>query len=471
MSGDETTLAEALNSVGYRTGIFGKWHLGDVYPMRPIDQGFEVSLVHKAGGIGQTPDRDNAYMNPLLWRQGVPERGEGYCTDVFFNEAIGFIQQSGNQPFFLYLALNAPHTPLEVPEPWVEPFRRKGLDETTSRVYAMIANVDENFGRLLATLDRLGIREDTVVLFLGDNGPQQARFNGGLRGRKSSVYEGGVRSLCFLQWKAKGFMGLRVSHRVADIDVFPSLIEAAGLEAEAFAVDGLSLWPLLSERPGAHQARSLFVQCHRGLNPTRYQNAAVIGPRWKLVLNEGSFAKETFRLPDSDTGKVELFELGNDPGEKSDRAGGRPEVVARLLGQYQAWFDSVEASRNFVPGEMVVGSDAENPLRLCRYQDGQFVDGTSQGWPVQVARAGWYEVTVLGRRQSDPAGHLIVSWQDRSRWRWIGQAETSARFWFPEGKGLLDIWVQDDGVGRIRPGDNSETGDVLIERIGLPVGR
>ena len=159
----------------------------------------------------------------------------------------------------------------------------------------MIENIDENFGRLLATLDRLGIREDTVVLFLGDNGPHEARFNGGLRGRKASVYEGGIRSLCFLQWKAKGFMGQRVSHRVADIDVFPSLIEAAGLEAEAFAVDGLSLWPLLSGRAGAHQARSLFVQCHRGLNPTRYQNAAVIGRRWKLVLNEGSFSRETFR--------------------------------------------------------------------------------------------------------------------------------------------------------------------------------
>ena len=190
MHGDEVTLAESLGGHGYATGIFGKWHLGDTYPMRPSDQGFAESLIHKSGGIGQTPDRPNSYLNPILWENGKRVASEGYCTDIFFDSALSFIERNQANPFLVYLALNAPHAPLEIDERYVLPYRAKGLDDSTAKVYGMVQNIDENFGRLLRRLEELELRENTVVFFLGDNGPQQRRFNGGLRGRKSSVFEG-----------------------------------------------------------------------------------------------------------------------------------------------------------------------------------------------------------------------------------------------------------------------------------------
>ena len=166
MGSENVTIAERLRDAGYTTGIFGKWHLGDNYPLRPQDQGFAESLIHKSGGIGQTPDKPNSYFNSKLWHNGKQFLGTGYCTDFFFQAATEFIERHQQQPFFVYLATNAPHTPLEIAERYVKPHRERGLDETTARVYGMVENIDENFGRLLQRLDDLNLRENTFILFL-----------------------------------------------------------------------------------------------------------------------------------------------------------------------------------------------------------------------------------------------------------------------------------------------------------------
>ena len=186
MHGDENTIAEYLKKAGYVTGMFGKWHLGDNYPMRPQDQGFSQTLWHKSGRIGQVPDFPNTYYSPMLWKNGEMIRTEGYCTDVFTDAAIEFIEENHDKPFFVYLPTNAGHTANEkvvgplVPAKYSDPYREMGLRDVVAKVYGMVTNIDENFGRLLEKLDELNIRENTIVIFTTDDGPG-ADYNAGFR--------------------------------------------------------------------------------------------------------------------------------------------------------------------------------------------------------------------------------------------------------------------------------------------------
>ena len=281
MHGDETTLAEMLKGAGYRTGIFGKWHLGDSYPMRPTDQGFDETLVHKAGGITQPPDQPNSYFDPLLWQNNKPVRGKGYCTDIFFDAALHFIEQNREKPFFTYIATNAPHTPLEVSDQAVAPYRAMGLDDTTARIYGMVENIDKNFGRLLAKLDELGLRRNTVVIFLTDNGPQQQRYTAGLRDRKASVYEGGIRAISLWQWPAAFPQPRKIGRMAAHIDVAATLLEMTGTQPLASrTLDGKSLLPLLK---GEDQQPGPSALC--SFNVTAASNRSAIAmPPWKRTV-------------------------------------------------------------------------------------------------------------------------------------------------------------------------------------------
>ncbi|HET8550451.1 MAG TPA: arylsulfatase [Bryobacteraceae bacterium] len=374
MHPDELTVAEMLREAGYRTGIFGKWHLGDNYPLRAIDQGFEEALVHTGGGIGQPSDPPgNRYFDPILFHNGKPEKHTGYCTDVFANAAIRFIEQNRSRPFFAYLATNAPHVPLEIAETWVTPYRRMGLDAITAAVYGMVQNVDENVGRILEALRSTGVERDTIVLFMTDNGPQQARYNADMRGLKGSVYEGGIRVPLFVRWPGRFDGGRRVDGVCANIDLAPTLLELCGIRPRA-KLDGVSLasltWP----------ERSLFFQWHRGDVPQPHRGAAVRSGRWKLVHG------------------TELYDLGVDPAETKDVAATHPEVVTKLVTEYEHWFRDVSATRGYVPPRIVIGSKHENPTLLTR-QDWRGPragwDKNSIGhWEVEVQREARYRVTL-----------------------------------------------------------------------------
>ena len=383
MQPDETTVAEVLKSAGYRTGLFGKWHLGDNYPMRPQEQGFDEVLMHRGGGMVQPGDPPGSrYMDPVLQHNGVQKDYKGYCTDVFTDGAIQFIEQGGEQPFFAYVAFNAPHTPLQVPEEWVKPYRGMGLDDTTARIYAMVENIDANVGRLLKRLDELKLAENTVVLYMHDNGPQQKRFNAGLRGLKGSVYEGGIRSPLFVRWAGRTRPG-EVDKLAAHIDLFPTLLELCGAKYEPRRpLDGMSLAPLVLGHKVEWVDRTLFIQWHRGDEPRLYDNCAVRQSRFKMV-----------------NGK-ELYDLAVDPAEAKDVAGEHPEVVAELRQKYEQWFADVTKERRFAAeaSPIVVGSERENPSTLTR-QDwrGPRANWNPIGlghWHVAVARGGTYRVTL-----------------------------------------------------------------------------
>jgi arylsulfatase A-like enzyme len=461
MHGDEVTIAERFRDAGYKTGIFGKWHLGDNYPMRPQDQGFEESLVHKSGGIGQSPDKPNSYFNPLLWHNGKQIKTQGYCTDVFFNSAIQFIDKNRHNPFFVYLPTNAPHTPLEIAIQYSEPYKEIGLNDATARVYGMVTNIDENIGKLILKLEELNLRENTLIIFLSDNGPQQPRFNSGLRGLKSSTYEGGIRVPFFLQLPSRFLQSRKINTISAHIDIFPTLLEICKINSSNNPnIDGISLLPLLEGIEENLPERKLFLQCHRGLEPKQYQNCAVITQIYKMVGSPETFLNENFKI--SDVPVLELYDLVNDPSEKNNIADKYPEIVSSLRKSYDTWFEDVKRTRNFTPGYIHIGSESENPSHLCRYQDSTYKDEKPTGWSVYIEHGGRYELTI-NRGDSIQKGKMYVKINDKEMSQSLERGVNSAIFNLPSGRAIIDIWIQEEGKNRIILTGDDIIGDVDIK--------
>lgn len=377
---DEVTLPEYLAKAGYRTGIFGKWHLGDNYPMRSMDQGFQESVVCNGGGVGQPSDPPgNSYFDPVLQHNGKAEKYPGYCTDIFFNEAMRWMEKNRRERFFCYVATNAPHDPLTIGDGYVKPFQAKGLDEATAKVYGMVANLDENVGRMLGFLQKQKLERDTLVIFLTDNGPQRARFNAGMRGQKGTVYQGGIRVPSFWRWPGT-LKPEKVNRIAAHIDVLPTLLELAGVKADGPKMDGRSLAPLLRGEEVDWSDRTLFTQWHRGDEPELFRACAARNQRYKLV-----------------NGK-ELYDLMADPAESRDVAAERPEIAGKLRAQTEAWFKDVSSTRGYAPPRIYVGTPHENPVTLTR-QDwrGERANWNADGlghWEVDVKTGGDYEVTL-----------------------------------------------------------------------------
>ena len=450
---EELTIAEVLRDAGYATGIFGKWHLGDCYPMRAMDQGFETAIVHRGGGIGQPSDPPQArgqYTNPVLFRNGVAEAFQGYCTDIYYDQALQFIESArqANQPFFAYLPDNTPHGPFaDVPQTLYEQYLAKNINRGSfgeqafgqpfadpdadflSRVYAMISNVDRNVGRLLERLDQWQLTDNTIVIFMCDNGPNSQRFLGGYRGHKGSVYEGGIRSPFFIRWPGKIRAGYRAEAIAAHIDVLPTLLGLAGVTASANSkLDGLDLSGLLLENQRELPERHVLIQSHRGDQPTRYHHMAVRGPRWKLVHPSG-FDREAF----SGTPQFELYDMLADPFESSDVAQAHPQVVSELQAVYDQWFDDVSATRvdNYAPPQIIIHPEKENPLVLTR-QDWRRTSEKGWGnqgyWIVRLDQPLTLSVTWrMAERQPVESLTLLIDGAAQQQAK-VGQPETVGQF-------------------------------------------
>lgn len=448
---DEVTLADVFAASGYRTGLFGKWHLGDNYPYRPQDRGFHEALTHGGGGVGQTPDFwGNDYFDDTLIRNGKREQYAGYCTDVFFGEATKFIEQNKSQPFFCYLATNAPHSPYNVAEKYSKPYRDASVPEQRARFYGMIANIDENVGRLLARLKEWRLDENTVVIFMTDNGTAAGYnaqsgdgYNAGMRGVKGSEYDGGHRVPCFVRRPGKLGAGRDVARLTAHIDLLPTLIDLCGLKKpDGVAFDGTSLRPLL-EAKGEWPERTLFVHSQRIDHPEPWRKCSVMTERWRLV-----------------NGK-ELFDVTADPGQKKDVAAQHADVVERLRKAYEGWYDGL--SKRFDEYcEIVVGSGKENPSRLCCHDwhgetapSGQEMlvrKVASNGfWALEVARAGTYEITLRQRpAEADfpveaVSARVKVGDTDLNKEVPAGATGVTFRAELKAGKTRLQTWLTDKG--------------------------
>ncbi len=387
---DEVTMADTFAAGGYRTGIFGKWHLGDNYPFRPQERGFQEVLVHGGGGVGQTPDYwGNRYFDDTYWHNGAPEKQKGYCTDVWFDAAVRFLETHRDRPFFAYIATNAPHSPYHVAENYSGLYA--GKEVSNANVYGMITNIDENVGRLLGRLRALGLEENTILIFMTDNGTAagfqgKKGFNAGMRGNKGSEYDGGHRVPCFIRWPAGGLGGGKdVGRLTAHIDLLPTLIELCRLpKPGGVKFDGVSLAPLLRRADADWPDRTLVTDSQRIEHPEKWRKSAVMTDRWRLV-----------------NGK-ELCDIHTDPGQKGDVAGEHSNVVRLLRRAYEDWWADV-SQRFDEYCEIVLGSDGENPARLtCHDWHGKAEPPWNQThilkgepfngfWAVEVAQAGAYE--------------------------------------------------------------------------------
>ena len=382
MHTDEVTIAEILKKAGYATGIFGKWHLGDCYPMRPLDQGFDESMVLKGGGLAQPSEpfeNKRRYTDPVLFHNGHMVQTLGYCTDVYFRSATGFIKKNveAEKPFFVYLPTNAPHGPFhDVPEELLNVYRKMDLssisfeekldNERLAAIFAMIGNVDQNIGRLFQTIEQLGIQKNTIVVFLTDNGPNTRRYVGELRGMKGEVHEGGIRAPFYMYWpdvfKGDEYSDVRVAH----YDLMPTLLEVAGVSLpEGLTIDGRSFLPLLKGKDISWPDRNLFLQWHRGEEPQPFKHFSMVGQKWKLL--------------SADSADFELYDLETDPGESHNLANEKPELLEKMKNGYMTWFDDVSSTRenNYAKPRIVIGSDAEVETVL-----------TAQDW-LRTAGRGW----------------------------------------------------------------------------------
>jgi arylsulfatase A-like enzyme len=431
---DEVTLAEMLRDAGYHTGIFGKWHLGDNTPLRAIDQGFQEALVCTGGGLTQPSDPEgNTYFDPILFRNGNAEKQKGYCSDIFTNAAMKFIEQNRSRRFFCYLPFNAPHAPLQIDEKYVAPYKAMGLDDTTAKVYGMVTNVDENVGRLMDKLRQLKLDENTIVIFLTDNGPQQARYNAGMRGLKGSVYEGGIRVPCFVRWSGT-LKPNKVDRSAAHVDITPTLLEICGVRNPAgVKFDGISLLPLLRGDTVEWVDRTLYFQWHRGDQPEPFRASAARSQRWKLV-----------------DGK-DLYDMMDDPAEMKNVAAEHPDIVAQMRKGYEEWFRNVSSTRGYDPPPIVLGSRQENPVTLTR-QDwrGPRASWNPDGlghWEVEVAQAGTYKITLTLWQDKTPCAARFklgdVSWHQSVK---QGAPECAfERVHLKAGKTRLEAWMEPQG--------------------------
>ena len=407
MEPEEYTIAEALVESGYRTGIYGKWHLGDNYPMRPTDQGFDESLIHLGGGLGQPSEpRENnrRYTNPILFYNNQPIQTYGYCTDVYFDGAIDFIDESlkAEHPFFTYIATNAPHGPYhDVPEALYQKYKSRDLSpislgndqdtDTVARVFAMNENIDQNVGKLLAHLERRRIAENTIVIFMVDNGPNTRRYVANSRGKKNEVHDGGIRSPFYIRWPAQLDPGMRVEKVAAHIDVMPTLLEAAQATLPSdHPFDGRSILPLLKGDSVNWPDRSLILQIHRGDEPIPLHHIAVREQRWKLVHPTG-FSNSSM-APDV---PLELYDMVSDPAETKNLFEERPEIANRLIQTYENWFADVSSTRpdNYAPPHIILGTEYETSTTLSTQDRRETQSGGE--WLLQFEGRRQYDVEFL----------------------------------------------------------------------------
>jgi len=392
MRSAEVTLAEALKQAGYATGCFGKWHNGAHYPYHPKGRGFDEFLGFCAGHW-------NNYFNTQLDHNGKPIKTDGYITDVLTEAAIAFIEERRERPFFCYIPYNAPHGPFQVPERYFSKYKKRGFDDKNACVYGMIENIDDNVGRILRKLEELKLTEHTIVIFLTDNGPNGRRYNGGMRGTKGSVHEGGVRVPLFIRWPGHLEAGTTVREIAAHIDLLPTLMELCGVPMpETLPLDGVSLVPLLKGDAAGWTDRMIFTHQSR---------------RGKAELAPGAVRTQRYRLVTYGK-RYELYDMIADPGQTKDIAGQRPLVAKKLRTAYEAWFKDVTKSgieRLPIPLGYAQGNPVELPAPECYFQGNIAFKGRAGWandwitnwrstddyvwWEIDVVRPGRYEVTLM----------------------------------------------------------------------------
>ncbi|MGJ8762322.1 MAG: arylsulfatase [Polaribacter sp.] len=404
---DEVTLPQVFAQNGYTNGMFGKWHLGDNYPFRPEDRGFHEVVRIGGGGITQGPDFWwNDGFDDTYWHNGKLEKYNGYCTDVFFSEALDFIEENKDHPFLCYISTNAPHKPWNVPKEYLDFYKDvKDLGEDYQRFYGMITNIDDNFKLLEQKLEKLGLKDNTIVIFTTDNGSAGGNkiYDAGLKGGKGSVYEGGHRVPLFMRWPNGKITGGRdIDELVAHYDLLPTFVDLFGFDFNPVkAIDGKSLKPLIYNNKSNWENRVLYVDTQRKQNLIKYKTYSVMDNNWRLI-----------------NGK-ELYDINADRSQTKNIIKQHPEVANRLEEGYEKWWQSIKSENpNERYGYIKVGSSKENPSRISahdmftgKHNGAWHQDGASKAvqasgrWKIEFVEDGEYAIYL--RRFPRESKHAI----------------------------------------------------------------
>ena len=412
---DEWSIASAFSENGYVTGMFGKWHLGDNFPYRPQDRGFQEIVTHGGGGVGNTPDYwGNNYNDDVYAVNGVWTQFEGYCTDIWFNEALKFIEQHKEEPFFCYVATNAPHWPYIVDDAYSQPYIGQVENQDRTNFYGMITCIDENLGVLRQKLAEWELAENTIFIFMTDNGTSGGAtlnedsfvvngYNAGMRGVKGSEYEGGHRVPLFIHWPAGGLTeGRDVAELTANVDMMPTLLDLCGIDPGGREFDGSSLRPLLFDDVGEWPDRIMVTDSQRVAYPIKWRKSATMmchaERSWRLINGE------------------ELYDIQSDPEQRQDIAAEHPNIVARLRAGYDAWwvnvssqFDStipIAIGQNVDETVLLNSHDWRNDPVECAWNQSLIRGGLKCNgyWEVDIIEAGryWIELRRWPREQDHP---------------------------------------------------------------------
>lgn len=384
----EVLLPEVLSANGYATGMFGKWHLGDNYPYRPEDRGFQEVVSHLGGGVGQQHDYwDNDYFDDTYYHNSQPEKYQGYCTDVWFDEAIKFMDENrkSNKPFFTYIATNAPHGPYFVENKYKDPYEGKE-DAVNPAFLGMITNADENLGKLVDYLEASKMEENTVLIFMTDNGSSSGfamdkntdlanrGFNAGMRGKKGSMYEGGHRVPFFVRWPKGGIeAGKDINELTAHVDIMPTLLDMLGLpDPKGVKYDGQSIKDLLFGKPLSNDNRVIITDSQRKETPEKWRQSATMQGPWRLI-----------------NGKA-LYNITDDPGQQKDVADEHPGKFEELKSAYEAWWMELQPTFAEMPViPLCTPADPETLLRAHDVHLDEAAGFTSVPWNAVLMRKGF----------------------------------------------------------------------------------
>jgi arylsulfatase A-like enzyme len=399
------TIADLFKENGYETAVFGKWHLGENYPFRPQDRGFKESVIFGGGAIGNNPDYwGNDYFDDTYKHNGIYQKYPGYCNTVWFSQAINYIKQNKDKPFFCYLSTNVPHAPLRVDEKYVQPY--KGIvTDRLAHYYGMISKLDEDLGNFMKQLKEIGVDDNTILIFMADNGPcpwyggividfntgfVKEGYSEGMRGGKIWGYENAHREPLFIRWPKGNIGGGKdISTLAAQIDIMPTLINLCLLKTpDSLYYDGRSLAPLLNGKiTDWKDDRTLIVHNQRVDFPIKDKEYQVMTKKWRLVKRKTN----------------ELYDIKKDPGERTDIAAEHPDIVKKLYQRYEAWWKDVSVDFDKY-SYMYIGTPYEDPVVLYAH-DSHSRKGKSI-WALKVARDGRYVVRL--NRWPDESGKKIV---------------------------------------------------------------
>lgn len=390
MRRDIVTMPEVFAHNGYATGHFGKWHLGDTYPHRPMDRGFQRVVWHKGWGLASEVEYDNDYYYTRYLDEMEVKYSDRFCTNLWFDEAMQWMDErtEAGQPFFTYLALNTPHGPFHSLEKDYAKYKDRVKDPNEAHFFGLISNIDQNYTRLDRWLADKGIRDNTLLIFMNDNGTSKGEkiFNAGMRGKKGSGYEGGHRAICFIRWPDGGFGPPRTVDYASSItDILPTLAGLLDFEVPdtRFPFDGESLVPVLRNPEKQFGNRKLIVQFGGRQRPEKFYRSCVVFDHWRL------------------NGEGELYDLRNDPGQEKNVSVEYPLLAGELLAFYNEFWSSIEDSIDVVE-PVVIGHDAEphtdltcnNWVEVDFDNRGRVAGGKSMGgiWQVEAVRSGRYRV-------------------------------------------------------------------------------